>query len=816
MDEFDQNPPSETGDRTSKTEETGTVPGTEPPLPASDEAHAASLRPLLATTLPIVQREHYAIEGERDRGGLGRILQGRDRRLDRPVAIKQLLTHDSQARARFVREALVSARLQHPAIVPVYEAGRWPDGEPFYAMKLISGRSLKEIVDEALSLDQRLALMPHILAVADAMAYAHEQRVIHRDLKPSNVLVGRFGETVVIDWGLAKDLGRAEASEEESWDNPYDIATHDLTVDGSVMGTPHYMPPEQGRGEPVDERADVYAIGAMLYHLLAGTPPYTGDKSTEVVERLLAGPPLPLEERQPGVPMDLAAIVRKAMARAKEERYPSARELAEDLHRFHTGQLVAAHEYSRWTLAGRWLKRHRLPVAVAGLALIVLCLEGWLAVRRIVHERNRAEQQRTDAEQQRRHAEAQRNRVILEQARGLLERDPTATLAVLKTYPRDAADRRTVRELILMAQSTGVARHVFRGDLGNLCDGDFSPDGKLYASSGYGRVLSIWDVDTGRVVQQWPVQQPVYGIRFSPDGERLAYIGPRTHHLFLRSLRTGVERTLAVEGQGLVNDFAFSPRGDWILILTDAQSLYVRPMAEGKPRVLDHHESTSTASAFSPDGQWIAYAGDDRSIRLYELASGRVRSLRGHGAAVTALAFTREGRLASASRDGTARIWDPASGASLRILRGHRASVRNLAFSPDGRRLATGGEDETVRIWDVATGAEEGLERHEGRVNTLAFSPDGRYLTWAGAGSIVHLRDLVTQESRTLLGHRAEIGRVHFSSDGRYLASNSNDKTARLWALPPSRSRILLGHQGNIQSAKFSPDGKVLATASRD
>src|SRR6185503_3622740 len=161
--------------------------------------------------LPVVARESYEILAEHSRGGLGRILRARDRRTGRVVAIKEVLRDHRETAARFQREAMLTANLQHPAIVPVYEVGRWPDGTPFYAMKLVAGRSLAGAISEAREREARLALLPHVIAVADALAYAHDLGVIHRDLKPANVLVGRFGETVVIDWGLAKEIASDSA-----------------------------------------------------------------------------------------------------------------------------------------------------------------------------------------------------------------------------------------------------------------------------------------------------------------------------------------------------------------------------------------------------------------------------------------------------------------------------------------------------------------------------------------------------------------------------------------------------------------------------
>jgi Tfp pilus assembly protein PilF len=350
----------------------------------ADATVAQGQAPADAVTLPVVARESYAVEGEFARGGMGRILSARDRRLGRSVALKELQAESGSEAARFVREALVTARLQHPAIVPIYEAGRWPDGAPFYAMKLVSGRSLDALIRAAGGLPERLALLPHLLAVAEAVAYAHSQRVIHRDLKPANVLVGAFGETVLLDWGLAKDLAQP--------DSPADPAARDRapassgdTVDGSVLGTPAYMPPEQARGAAVDERADVYALGAMLYYLLVGAPPHSGTTVQEVLAAAATKRPAPVAAREPEAPADLVAIVQKAMDPEPEHRYPTAADLAGDLRRFQTGQLVSAYRYSPGELLRRWLRQHRAVVMVAAASTIALTTAiavGFVAVRR--------------------------------------------------------------------------------------------------------------------------------------------------------------------------------------------------------------------------------------------------------------------------------------------------------------------------------------------------------------------------------------------------------------------------------------------------
>jgi len=243
--------------------------------------------------------------------------------------------------------------------------------------------------------------------VAEAVAYAHDRRVVHRDLKPANVLVGPFGETVVVDWGLARELGETGVVERDEGGAPGPAAAEaGQTVTGTVLGTPHYMPPEQARGLPVDERADVYALGAMLYFLLAGAPPHAGKSSAEALAAAAAGTVEAVERREPLAPPDLVAIVRKSMAPSPTDRYPTARELAADLRRFQTGQLVSAYRYSTRDLLRRFVARHRAALAVAAVltaALVVAVVTGFVAVRRQARvaeaERDRARLAARKAEQ---------------------------------------------------------------------------------------------------------------------------------------------------------------------------------------------------------------------------------------------------------------------------------------------------------------------------------------------------------------------------------------------------------------------------------
>jgi tetratricopeptide (TPR) repeat protein len=350
-------------------------------LPASDAPAAAGV----PAQLPSVDASAYELRNELGAGGMGKVVIARDRRLGRLLAVKVARASDPSVRVRFTREAVLTARLQHPSIIPVHEAGVWPGDEPFYAMKLVAGAPLSKLIARTRTLDERLALLPNVIAVVDALAYAHAQRVIHRDLKPDNVIVGEYGETIVIDWGLAKELDRDDDDAADA--APYRRLAAGQTLVGAAMGTPPYMAPEQAAGQRVDERADVYGLGAMLYHVLSGAQPYKGDTAEQVMDQVLEGPPAPLATRQDGIPKDLLAIVDKAMAREPSARYANAKQLADDLKRFERGQLVAAHAYSRAELIRRWLARHRLPVAIASIALVAIGVAVALWVRAELRDR---------------------------------------------------------------------------------------------------------------------------------------------------------------------------------------------------------------------------------------------------------------------------------------------------------------------------------------------------------------------------------------------------------------------------------------------
>lgn len=320
--------------------------------------------------------EHGVLLGE---GGMGRVVEATDRQFGRSVALKEMRAEAAGAlRDRFLIEALVTANLEHPGIAPVYERGVDQGGRPFYTMRLVRGRTLSTALGAASTLDERLRLVPVVLRTAQTVAYAHERGVVHRDIKPDNVIVGRHGETVLLDWGIAKvrDAPGADALDRLA-DVGVSVAATQL---GAVVGTPAYMAPEQARGDTarIDERTDVFALGALLYHVLSGRPPYGGPTVDSQVEQAIASSARPVAELEPGAPPALVAICQRAMASDPAARYGSAAELAEALEAAMAGALGRQES--------RLINAFATAVSVGGLALCVLGLPLAWRVIPTVHE----------------------------------------------------------------------------------------------------------------------------------------------------------------------------------------------------------------------------------------------------------------------------------------------------------------------------------------------------------------------------------------------------------------------------------------------
>jgi serine/threonine-protein kinase len=358
------------------------------------------------------------------RGGLGEVFVARDEELKREVALKEIQERHAdrpESRARFLLEAEVTGGLEHPGIVPVYGLGAYPDGRPFYAMRFIKGDSLKEAIRRFYQADaggrgpgeRTLALrdlLTRFVAVCNAVAYAHSRGVLHRDLKPANVMLGPYGETLVVDWGLAKLVGAPSSGDgsAEGLLQPASASGAAPTQLGSAVGTPGYMSPEQaaGKQDELGPASDVYSLGATLYCLLTGRAPFAGPDVGEVLRRVQRGDFPPPRRVNPAVPAALEAVCVKAMALRPEGRYGAARGLAQDVERWLADEPVGAWREPWGVRARRWARGHRSLVTAAAVLLVaaIVGLGGRLAAVRA--EQLRTEEQKQKAEHERDRAEA--------------------------------------------------------------------------------------------------------------------------------------------------------------------------------------------------------------------------------------------------------------------------------------------------------------------------------------------------------------------------------------------------------------------------
>ena len=325
------------------------------------------------------------------RGGIGRVLMVHDRHLGRYVAVKELLSEHAELMseretpgsgssvlaARFLREARITGQLEHPNIVPVYEIGVRDDGRLYYTMKLVRGRTLASALNACRTLDERLRLLKHYIDLCNAIAYAHDRGVIHRDIKPENVMVGEFGETVVLDWGLARVQGKEDLQGRQL---ERQIRLHmdeqaGRTMEGRAIGTPAYMSPEHAEGQidKIDELSDVWSLGAVLYKILTSRPPFVDVDSDDLISRAMSEPAEPVLAVCPDAPAELAAIADKALQYERVDRYRSAKAIAEEVEAYQEGRRVKAYEYGSLELLKRFVVKNRaLSFSVVAAVLVLL------------------------------------------------------------------------------------------------------------------------------------------------------------------------------------------------------------------------------------------------------------------------------------------------------------------------------------------------------------------------------------------------------------------------------------------------------------
>ena len=732
-----------------------------------------------SSVVQLRDRERYRILGEHGRGGLGRVARAHDVELGRDIAIKELISRGPVSEVRFLREALITARLEHPGIVPVHEAGRWSDGTPFYAMKLVAGRPLRELIAERHSVDERIDLLHHVIAVADAIAYAHGCNIIHRDLKPSNVMVGEYGETVVIDWGLAKELNADD--EPSSGADSLGSLDDGLTRTGAVLGTPAYMPPEQARGEPVDKRADVFAIGVMLWELcsLERLPPaYSGHR-----RRIL---------RRAGIDQDLAAIILKAVDPDRKRRYPDAGALATDLKAFKAGARIAARRYSLWALLAHWMRRHRAAAIAIAVAAAVSVAGVSFYVYSVSAERDRTERARTAAQDakaaaaaalaDKRVADARAAEAALEQGRAaLLHHEPEAQSRLTEAYKREPSPS-TAFMLARAVQPKLEQEAQFASTFGRMLWATFSPDGSQIVTTD-DKAAQIWDGRTYQLLATLPNDAEVWHASYSPDGSRLVTGGRRKVTLWDPRRGVRLHELHAQDANKRLRYFrtVISPDGRFVTAIDLSGSTVPVWSTTTGDLLAELHNSADVwpSLAVSRDG-WLATTGGGEAQVVDTRTWKQVVRIPGR---ITCVALDSGSHLVTGAATGDVAVWDVPSGALRRRLRESGEPVDLVAFSRDGRLVAAGGGGGTIEMWDAASGAAHGQMHARGaRVSAIDFDPAGKLVLVAYADGTVIVADAAQGLPITMLeGSRSGGREARFDPTGGRVVTASWTGNATVW-----------------------------------
>ncbi len=761
------------------------------------------------------------------RGGMGVVYRARQISLNRIVAVKMLLAGEfAQPKfiERFRAEAEAVAQLQHPNIVAIHEIGDG-DGQPFFSMDLVEGKSLAQVIPELGARGpefQRLARW--VKLIAEAIDYAHQRGIIHRDLKPSNVLIDAFDQPRITDFGLAKRL----------------TDDSDLTQTGQVLGSPNYLPPEQAAGQPAGTASDVYSLGAILYHLLTGRPPFQAESLTALLHQVVATEPVAPRLLNPGIPPDLETICLKCLEKEPARRYPTARAIALELGRFLDGEPIQARRVGTVGQIWKWCQRRPGLARLTG-ALVLTFLSGLTGVlwqwQQANHERRVAQANERVA---RRYAYAGDMNLV---QRSLEEGNLRGARQVLNNYrpartsPPAVGQRSPATDLrgwewrylwglcrseeqFILTQQAGMfetlllspngtclalrqkngnidlwdwATRQKTGTLTNECWPlalAFLPGGNLLASANRdhsGPVISVWDVSTRQIVRTLPQPSAVASLAISPDGQWLAtfHLDP---HLRLWRMASGE----------MVKDLPASEASN---------DSYRNPL-------------------FSPDGTTLALGEMTGEIRLLELKTDVLRviaaPLEGNG--VSALAFSPDGRFLAAGygfSDGTIRIWEVATGNLVGSLEGHRGSVVRLVYSPDGLHLYSASADQTLRVWNLTQRREaDRFQGHTSGLKGLALLPDGRTLVTCSFDGTVRGWDLQgrrRQPAHVVLPDRVGPFGAPFTLDSRHLFTASHTSPVTRWEVGTATAVERITALGtNHHSIALSPDQRLLAVGGLD
>jgi len=832
----------------------------------------------------------YDVKEEIGRGGIGKVMVAFDHTIGREIALKELISSAEDGRipsldkmrsdeARFLREACVTGQLEHPGIVPVYEIGRKPDENRYYTMRLVRGVTLAKAIKDAGSLEKRLRLLPHFRDICNAIAYSHSRGVIHRDIKPENIMIGEFGETVVLDWGLAKVRGEDDTAAGELREelNLLKVKNIGMTVRGKAIGTPAYMSPEQARGDiaAIDERSDIYSLGAVLYEILTGHPPFKGKDVQETLENVKSGIPVEITVYEPASPPDLCAVVEKTLTKDPASRYQSALEVAKEIENFMSGGKIAAYEYSSWEMFKRFVSKNKSLSALVVLLFAVLIFaslavfqayRGSVMNERTAHlnlslgyleyaEKLLKEGKYYDSEifaaaslynspfnpmspwsypdsylaenigESREHMLAIQSLLYLSRVYG--------NNAFKGNFANVGFDARSVtvspdaslfavsgkRKEVKVYSSDGTEKFTLNGHKDEVSAVDFSSDGRFIATGGWDNNLILWNAAGGAQIKSLPtLAGEIYTIAFSQNNKFIAFGGTEKTLWVVKTDDLTLSSAGRFELENTVRSIDWSPDGKKILVSDSSGKIYL-VTREGIEKVFDFHSEPTVSVRFLNDGIHFVSASYDKKFALWSILFDKPVTVFEHWDAFFSLDVSNDGTLAAAAtRDGSIKLINLVT-RQIDDFRDHTGSVYSVAFLPMGNSLVSLGEDRFIKLWRTDFTKEmQRLRGHTTYIPSLAYSADDKFLASSSWDSTIKLWNIATESVISSFGVEGTVSySLAFSPDGQFLASGDSDGALRFWN--PLTGKMISSyqlHSDQISAVQFLKKTRTLVSSGKD
>ena len=720
--------------------------------------------------------EKYLLKDELGRGASGRVILAKDKHIGREIAVKELLKdrrpeflrqkkpgYYINIMKRFLREARITGQLEHPSIIPVHEIGAKDDGTLYYTMRRIQGKTLHQEIKAADTTEKKLKLLSHFIDVCNAVAYAHSMGVIHRDIKPDNIMVGPFGETFLVDWGIAKAPNLPEIKDPDSieMNNSIDSGVKiDATLVGSVIGTPSYMPPEQAEGkiDEVDERSDIYSLGAVLYRMLTGTRPFASNNVYKTINETINGKLKHVLELNPEVPPEIAAVAMKALSKKKEDRYSSASEITDEINSWMSGGKVSVYNYTSIELLKKFYKKNKmLSIALIALTLVVI----------------------------------------------------SALTVVSYSFSKEKKAREIADNALMMKEAETRKAHF------HMSQGLYQEAGKNLDAGFYGLAMlySAASMENNPANPKSPYFKADYS-KSVPESSEILAKSDSAFHIGNSSSQFHLVKTISAEAA--LCDVKTSPDGKTLAAASEDGKIIVFDISGKKISEISAHKDKIFGLSWSTDGFRILSGSYDGSIAVWDSKSGNlIKRLEGHKENVYRIRFfDQDSKIVSTGYDGKVRIWDVSSGKELKVFSKHTDAVYSADVTADGTVVSADYTGKTF-LWSTTRSEVKELQGDDETVFSVKFSPSGHYALSGGYAKKLFLYSIPDGTLKKIVDVESPVTYISFSGDSRSVAVSHYDGDISVFSFPALEKIVSFNaHKGIIWG--IDSYGNFLTTAGYD